>query len=163
MKLSTLTATLLLTAASLHMTGTPAFAADHKIIKLHQEVPELHQLKVEENASSPWGMLAFEAHMTGEGGLEAELDGILITADLAEGSETTEDRIGEIVIDFGHGTSLVVEGKSIYLPATSEMTTNAPQLRAVVGGTGDYIGARGQVTTQHNTDGSYDHVIELVD
>ena len=38
-----------------------------------------------------------------------------------------------------------------------------PQLRAVVGGTGIYMGARGQLTTVRNEDGTYEHLIELMD
>lgn len=37
-----------------------------------------------------------------------------------------------------------------------------PQIRAVIGGTGDYMGARGQLTTTRNEDGTYEHLIELM-
>ena len=46
-------------------------------------------------------------------------------------------------------------------PTKVEITEEAPQVRAVVGGTGDYFAARGQVTTVRHKDGSYDHTIEL--
>ena len=44
-----------------------------------------------------------------------------------------------------------------------EMTPSAPQLRAVVGGTGSYMGARGQVATTHDADGTYRHEFTLLD
>jgi alpha-D-ribose 1-methylphosphonate 5-triphosphate synthase subunit PhnG len=43
------------------------------------------------------------------------------------------------------------------------MEPGVGQVRAVIGGTGDYIGATGQITTTRNDDGSYDHVVELID
>jgi hypothetical protein len=43
------------------------------------------------------------------------------------------------------------------------MAAGAAQLRAVVGGTGDFIGARGQVATTRNDDGSYRHEFTLLD
>ena len=42
------------------------------------------------------------------------------------------------------------------------MAANTEQVRAVIGGTGTYIGARGQVTTVRNDDGSYEHSFELL-
>jgi hypothetical protein len=43
------------------------------------------------------------------------------------------------------------------------MTPIAGQLRAVVGGAGDFMGARGQVATSHNDDGSCRHEFTLLD
>jgi len=42
------------------------------------------------------------------------------------------------------------------------MVKSAPQVRAITGGTGAYMGARGQVTTTHNADDSYTYVVELL-
>jgi hypothetical protein len=43
------------------------------------------------------------------------------------------------------------------------MDTGNGQIRAVIGGTGKYIGARGQVTTTRNDDQTYEHRFELLD
>ena len=42
------------------------------------------------------------------------------------------------------------------------MTSSEPQTRAIVGGTGIYLGARGQITSTRNADGTYTQLIELV-
>src|SRR5215212_5883329 len=63
----------------------------------------------------------------------------------------------------GNGTSLVVAGEAIYPGEDVEMTPNAAQLRAVVGGAGEFLGARGQVETTCNDDGSYRHEFTLLD
>lgn len=107
-------------------------------------------------------MLAFEAAVSGDNGLKGTMSGLLITVDIAEGEEDFEDRIGQIVFDMGNGNSLVVSGRSIYKGSNQEIDPNAPQIRAVTGGTGDYMGARGQITTTRNTDGSYEHQIQLL-
>ncbi len=57
----------------------------------------------------------------------------------------------------------MVAGEVIYPGEDVEMTQNAEQLRAVVGGTGEFMGARGQVETTHNDDGSYRHEFTLLD
>ncbi|MCP4382221.1 MAG: dirigent protein, partial [Hyphomicrobiales bacterium] len=58
--------------------------------------------------------------------------------------------------------SLVVAGESVYAREATEMDADRPQIRAVVGGTGRFLGARGQVTTTRNADGTYEHVFELL-
>ena len=65
-------------------------------------------------------------------------------------------------LDLGEGNSLVVAGRSVYKSKNQEIEPGVAQVRAVIGGTGLYIGAAGQVTTTRNADGSYDHVVELV-
>ena len=93
------------------------------------------------------------------------LTGFLITADVpdAETGDVHQDRLGQLSFDLGNGNSLVVAGEAIYPGEDAEMTANAEQLRAVVGGTGNFMGARGQVATTRNDDGSYRHEFTLLD
>jgi len=134
----------------------------HKFIKLHQDPPLLTIVDIAPAGHSDGDMLAFEAALTGEDGAKATLYGLLITEDIPNGSDTQEDRSGQLYFDFGNGNSIVVAGRSVYAKSETEMNTAAPQLRAIIGGTGVYIGARGQVSTAHNADKSYDHVVELM-
>ena len=138
-------------------------AEGRKMIKLHQDPPALAQIDLGSSGTSHGDILAFEAGLSGENGAKATLMGILTTIDIAEGEDEFEDRAGQIYVDFGGGNSLVIAGKSVYQSNGQLMVPGAPQLRAIVGGTGEYIGARGQVTTTRNDDGSYEHVIELLD
>jgi hypothetical protein len=131
---------------------------------LRQEAPALTTVDLGAAGASHGDMLAFEARIAAEDGTAGFLSGILITVDLPDGSgDLLEDRIGQLTFDLGGGNSLVVSGKTVYPPQGVEMNANAPQLRAVIGGTGSFIGARGQVTTARNDDGSYSHRFELVD
>lgn len=142
----------------------PAIAADSTEFKVHQELPALADVDVGKKGKSHGDMLAFEASISTEGGEEGVLTGILITVDLPDDQgDVFEDRIGNLVFEFGDGDSIVVAGPSDYAPNAAEMNANHPQVRAVIGGTGKYIGARGQVTTIRNEDGTYDHAFKLID
>jgi len=107
-------------------------------------------------------MLAFDAPIRSERGHTGTLRGILFTVMLPGEGRPHEGRIGQLYFDLGNGNSLVVTGGTTYLGQNTEMTPNAPQVRAVIGGTGEYIGARGQVTTTRRPDRTYEHSFELV-
>ncbi len=148
---------------ALSIAATPAISADGKrTLKLHQAKPVLSHLDLGTSGSSHGDILAFEAQVTGENGLSGVMHGMLVTIDIADGEDTLEERSGQIYFDLGGSNSIAVAGKSVYAGDSREMSVNTPQVRAVIGGTGEYIGASGQVTTTRNEDGSYDHVIELV-
>lgn len=156
----------LVTAAALMAAMfTPEALAEggKRVIKLHQEPPALESLDLGAPGATHGDMLAFQAALSGEDGAKAQMFGLLITIDIADGEDTFEDRTGQVHVDFGGGDSIVVAGRSVYAGGEKEMAKGAPQLRAVIGGTGKFIGARGQVTTVRNGDKSYDHVIELIE
>jgi hypothetical protein len=149
--------------AALTISSMPSLAGDDvRTFTLRQEKPVLTDINLGSNGKSHGDMLAFEAAVSGNNGLKGTMSGLLITVDIAEGEEDFEDRIGQIVFDMGNGDSLVVSGRSIYKGTNQEIDAGAPQLRAVIGGTGAYMGARGQITTTRNADGTYDHRIELL-
>ena len=90
---------------------------------------------------------------------------MVITVDIPEQDhEIFQDRIVQMVFDLGDTNTLVIGGKSVYPhKGGHEMKENQPQIRAIIGGTGNFIGARGQATTTRNDDGTYEHRIQLVD
>ena len=69
----------------------------------------------------------------------------------------------EIALDSGNKIQILKDGLIGRKNAGSEFKKQIPQVRAVIGGTGDYMGARGQLTTTRNEDGTYEHLIELMD
>ncbi|MEO1190251.1 MAG: hypothetical protein AAFY02_00715 [Pseudomonadota bacterium] len=149
---------------ALSLSGRWAFAQEATSFTVQQEVPALAAVDLGASGRSHADMLAFEAAIQSDDGRSGTLFGVLTTVDLpVEAGDLHEDRLGHLVFDLGAGGSLVVLGASVYAEAASEMEQSRPQVRAVVGGTGDYIGARGQVTTTRNTDGTYTHVFELLD
>jgi hypothetical protein len=147
---------------SLSLAGA-ASTAEHRTFKIRQEAPVLVTVDVGDAGSSHGDILAFEAKLTTDGGGAGTLRGMLTTVDIPDGDDLFEDRVGQLVFDMGDGGMLIVAGTSVYPDKSVEMAANAPQIRAVIGGTGAYIGARGQVTTVRNADGSYEHSFELVE
>lgn len=130
---------------------------------LIQEAPELTTVDLGSEGASLGDLLMFEAALVGEDGLNGNLIGYLLTADLPDDDgQVMEERIGSLVFNLGGDTSIVVHGGSVYPDGGVEMATGTGQVRAVIGGTGDYIGARGQVTTTRNEDQTYEHHFELL-
>ena len=143
--------------------ASEAIADEPTEFTVHQDNPALATVDLGYAGKSHGDMLAFEATISTEDGVEGLLSGILITVALPRGQSAFEDRIGNLVFKFGDSDSLVVAGGSVYPQDETEMNTNQPQVRAVIGGTGKYIGARGEVTTTRNDDGTYDHAFKLID
>jgi hypothetical protein len=57
---------------------------------------------------------------------------------------------------------IVAFGAADYSPSAPEFEAGRSAVRPVLGGTGKYIGARGQVTSTRNSDGSYTQVFTLL-
>jgi hypothetical protein len=57
---------------------------------------------------------------------------------------------------------IIAFGVADYLPTAPEFEPGKSAVRAVLGGTGKYVGARGQVTSTRNVDGSYTQVFTLL-
>ncbi|NBV64149.1 MAG: hypothetical protein EBR71_06720 [Planctomycetes bacterium] len=78
------------------------------------------------------------------------------------GSDTQRKRLYTAVLCFDDGSQITALGVSRYHNPGIEMTPGEPQTRPIVGGTGIYLGARGQITTTRNADGTYTQLIELL-
>jgi hypothetical protein len=61
-----------------------------------------------------------------------------------------------------HQDQIIVFGVADYSPTAAEFNAGQPVVRAILGGTGKYIGARGQLTSTRNADGSYTQVFTLL-
>ena len=60
------------------------------------------------------------------------------------------------------GGQIIAEGNSLYPRGEVEISPNTTIVIAVIGGTGAYIGAQGQVATSRNPDGTYTHKFTLL-
>jgi Ca2+-binding RTX toxin-like protein len=151
-------------AAVIALVTVPAIAAQKTIIKLHQDPPSLTSIDLGRAGASHGDMLAFQAALRGADDLTATLTGLVVTVHMVggEGENIADVRLGQLYVDFGDGNSIIVAGQSVYKSGSAEMEPNTPQVRAIIGGTGNYMAARGQVTTNRNVDGSYEHSVELL-
>ena len=57
---------------------------------------------------------------------------------------------------------IIAFGAADYSPSAPEFDAGEPVVRPVLGGTGKYMGARGQVTSTQDADGSYTQVFTLL-
>ena len=134
-------------------------------LKVHQELPDLTHIDLDKEGASHGDLLAFDATVSSDNGMKGKLSGFIMTVDIPQKDhEVFQDRIVQLVFDFGEANTIVVGGRSVYPHLDkSEMKKNEPQYRAVIGGTGTFMGARGQIQTTRNDDGTYEHLIELMD
>lgn len=132
---------------------------------LTQQPPVLRPVDQHAPGLSVADAVLYESTITGEHGESGLLTGFLITADIPdpETGDLHSDRLGQLSFDLGNGNMIAVVGESIYRGEAVEMSASAPQLRAVVGGTGNFMGARGQVATTRNEDSTYRHEFTLID
>ena len=72
-----------------------------------------------------------------------------------------EARLRNLIFTFPGG-QIVAQGNSVYPSGAVEIDPNKSIVIAVIGGTGTYIGARGQVVSSRNTDGTYTHKFTLL-
>ena len=57
---------------------------------------------------------------------------------------------------------IIAFGVADYSPSAPEFEAGQPAVRAILGGTGKYMGARGEVTSTRNADGSYTQAFTLL-
>ena len=74
-----------------------------------------------------------------------------------------ERRATLLFFTFADGKDQIIAfGVADYSASAPEFDAGQPVVRPVLGGTGKYIGARGQVTSTRNGDGSYTQVFTLL-
>jgi len=57
---------------------------------------------------------------------------------------------------------IIAFGVADYSPSAAEFDAGPPVVRAILGGTGKYMGARGELSSTRNADGSYTQAFTLV-
>ncbi len=91
------------------------------------------------------------------------MDWLMTNTGYAEHTTELERRITISVVSFddeGKDT-IQLQGVGLYPITGSTLKSNVTLERAVIGGTGQYAGASGAVTSTHLTDGSWQHVFNL--
>lgn len=91
------------------------------------------------------------------------MDWLMTTTGYAEHTTELESRITLSVVSFddeGKDT-IQLQGVGLYPITGSTLKSDVTLERAVIGGTGQYAGASGVVTSTHLTDGSWQHVFHL--
>lgn len=131
---------------------------------IYQDKPDIQHIDLGTPGMSLGDVLAFEASFATKDGKKGKILGMVTIVSVPTGpNDPFIDRIISAVLDFGENDTLIVGGKSVYKKYQGEIKDNVSQIRAVIGGTGRFIGARGQISTSRNSSGTYEHVIHLLD
>ena len=91
------------------------------------------------------------------------MDWLMTTTGYAEHTTELESRITLSVVSFADEgkDTIQLQGVGLYPITGSTLKSDVTLERAVIGGTGQYAGASGVVTSTHLTDGSWQHVFNL--
>ncbi len=88
------------------------------------------------------------------------------TVSLAQKSDNSdevhEDRFRTIIFEFDDGSTMIATGISHFTVGEPRFAMNDPRVRAIIGGTGKYVGARGQITTTRIGEFLYEVKFEIL-
>lgn len=134
-------------------------------VLITQDQPVLKSIDLDDAGKSLGDILFGEAIIRYEHKIIGKVGMMLTTIDLPDitqtGREANEDRFGNLVFRFGDIDTLIVAGTTLLPPEQRLISTNSPQARAIIGGTGRFRFSRGQVMTTRFPDGTYEHQFEL--
>ena len=126
---------------------------------LNQGVPKIDVLTtmVGQDIES---IVIFSAPLTTKAGKSAgNVAGFL--TDLEIGATNSEIRFRNISFML-KGGQIIANGTGEYESTDRELPVQRPSTIAIIGGTGKYIGASGEVITRKNADGTFRHVFRLL-
>lgn len=136
-----------------------AHAADPVTIELAQQPPDLSFHDVTGGEWSPGDFFTFRADVTAADGAAVQLVGDHHTVAMPTDGPIAEQRVGTAVLDFGNGDAIVFAGATPVTRAKEMIDPGTTLVRAVIGGTGRFAGARGEIRSVRATDGSWQHAL----
>ena len=156
-------AALALAACSSAPKTSDGAARPHETLVVQQKAPIFVDVDIKAAGKSVGDLYIFGAAVTDSKGRSGSLAGTLMVVDAVDPKtgKVWETRLGDLTFILG-GEQLLVKGASVYPRANREMEVNKPQVRAVVGGTGSFVGVDGDVSTVRNADGTYTHTFRLM-
>jgi len=154
MALVTLAASVLIAAC-----GARCSNPSTETFTVYQDAPKMSLLDLGQPGDSPGDVYHFFAPLRSSSGGEVtgEVFGSKTLVKLASDAKPdVENRATLLFFSFGdHKDQIVVFGITDYSPKAGEFAAGQSVVRAILGGTGKYLGARGQLTSTRKADGSY--------
>lgn len=142
-----------------------ACTADTKMLVVFQDAPVIVSGASEKNASTRAGERLFFAGVlrNSEKKNIGEVIGQLTTFDITIDKAAEVDRFRELAFNMSKG-QILASGTSEYIASkTPDFASNNESGTAVIlGGTGEYVGVQGTVTSKKNKAGSYQHTFVFV-
>jgi hypothetical protein len=156
--------TALLVVGAVVLTGAVAgFASSSNVQTLHiltSKAKPLTTLDFGPKGKSPGDEYVFSADVLSPNGgkVIGRIRGTQTSIKLEHGFETVE---GMITYELGTGNQIVIGGLSAYPLTSTGLAKGKTFVRPVLGGSGKYAGAHGEVMSKQLPDGRYDQVFKL--
>jgi len=151
----------LIAACDQHSTTSPT-----ETLTVYEDAPKMSLLDLGAPGNSLGDVYHFSAALHSERGgpVTGEVIGSKTLVKVAtDANPNLERRATLLFFTFADGKDQIVAfGAADYSPSAPEFDAGQPVVRPVLGGTGKYIGARGQVTSTRIADGSYTQVFTLL-
>ena len=164
--LAALLASTLVAACGLRSTNPSTETLTIYPLTIYQDAPKMKLLDLGEPGNSPGDVYHFFAplHSSPGGPVIGEVFGSKTLVKLAtDGNPNLEQRTTLLSFTFSDRQDQIIAlGVADYSPTAGEFNPSQPRARAILGGTGKYMGARGQLTSTRNADGSYTQVFTLL-
>jgi hypothetical protein len=139
--------------------------AGKSTLTLYSDAPTMNPVDVGKPGNSPGDAYYFYANVRDQhgGSVTGQLYGSKTLVKPEDPAKPgTEQRATLLFFVFDNSQDqIVVAGVPDYPPNAPEFAADKPVLRAVLGGTGKYNGAGGQLTSTRNGDGSYKQEFSL--
>ena len=133
---------------------------------VYEDAPKMSLLDLGAPGNSLGDVYHFSAALHSERGgpVTGELVGSKTLVKMSTDADpNTERRATLMFFTFAEGKDQIIAfGAADYSPTIPEFEAGQSVVRPVLGGTGKYVGARGQVTTTRNNDGLYTQVFTLL-
>ena len=150
--------TALIVSALLAACGLRCTSPSSETFTVYQDAPKMSPLDLGAPGNSPGDVYYFSAplHFSPGGPVIGEVFGSKTLVKPTTANPNLEQRATLLIFDFGNRQDqIVVMGVLDYPPTAGEFNAGEPGVRAILGGTGKYMGARGQLISNRNADGSY--------
>ena len=146
--------------------GARSTSSSNETFTVYEDAPKMSLLDLGQPGNSPGDVYHFSAPLRSSAGgqIMGEVFGSKTLIKLATDADPDVEKRGTLLFfTFGGGQDqIVVFGISNYSSTAGEFAAGQLVVRPVLGGTGKYMGARGQVTSTRNVDGSYTQVFTLL-
>src|SRR5215467_4583378 len=156
-----LSVSVLITACGAHSNNSST-----ETLTIYQDAPEMSLLDLGAPGNSLGDIYHFSAALHSERGgpITGEVVGSKTLVKLpTDTNPTLERRATLMFFTFADAKDqMIAFGAADYSPSVPEFDAGKSVVRPVLGGTGKYMGARGQVTSTRNQDGSYTQVFTLL-
>ena len=146
--------------------GAHSTSRSTETFTVYEDAPKMSLLDLGAPGNSLGDVYHFSAPLHSERGgpVTGELIGSKTLVKMpSDANPNLERRATLMLFTFSDGNDQIIAlGAADYTPSAPEFGTGQPVVRPVLGGTGKYMGARGQVTSTRNADGSYTQVFTLL-